>query len=259
MMQIEWGDVASDTGRAKTRDFVLQHQGRAVPGALWLPAEAPPEALILVGHGGSRHKRDESTLDFIAAVVESNNMAAAAIDGPIHGARGRDLSSRQGPDPSPDPSARQTAFLDLWKTPGNGIENMVSDWQASLMALLALPELHDVPIGYFGLSMGTAYGLPFAAADARIDAAVLGMWGANYPNSAVLVERASAVKCPVLFLHKSEDGFFTLEGGLEIYRALPNDDKCFVMHEGPHTPATPEQTKLAIRFLAERLMTGERP
>ena len=263
MKQIEWDNVTPDTGRAQTRDFVLQHEGRAVPGALWLPAEGPPEALILVGHGGSRHKRDESTLDFIAAVVENNNLAAAAIDGPIHGGRGRDLSSRQGPGlspgPSPDPSALQTAFLNLWKTPGNGIEYMVSDWQASLTALLALPELQGVPIGYFGLSMGTAYGLPFAAADARIGAAVLGMWGANYPNSAVLVGRATAVKCPVLFLYKSEDGFFTLDGGLEIYRALSNDDKCFVMHEGPHTSATPEQTNLAIRFLVERLMTGERP
>ena len=44
--------------------------------------------------------------------------------------------------------------------------------------------------------MGTAYGLPFAA-DARGGAAVLGMWGA-IADSAVLVERARFVKCPVL-------------------------------------------------------------
>ena len=253
MKQIQWADVASDTGHAETRDFIIHHQGRAVPGALWLPAEGAPEALILVGHGGSRHKRDESTLDFIAELVENNNLAAAAIDGPIHGSRGLELSSHE----ASDPSARQAAFLDLWKSPGNGIKNMVADWQVSLTALLTLPELKGIPIGYFGLSMGTAYGLPFAAADARIDAAVLGMWGANYPNSAVLVERARFVKCPVLFLHKSEDSFFTLEGGLEIYHALPGQDKRFMMHEGPHTSATPEQTNLAIRFLVERLTIGE--
>ena len=253
MEQIQWADVASDTGRAETRDFIIQHQGRAVPGALWLPAEGSPEAMILVGHGGSRHKRDESTLDFIGQLVESTNLAAAAIDGPIHGSRGCHLS----PQELPDPGARQAAFLDLWKSPGNGIKNMVADWQVSLTALLALPELKGIPIGYFGLSMGTAYGLPFAAADARIDAAVLGMWGANYPNSAVLIERARFVKCPVLFLHKSEDSFFTLEGGLEIYHALPGEDKRFMMHEGPHTSATPEQTNLAIRFLVERLTIGE--
>ena len=69
MTQIEWVNMTSDTGRAKTKDFVLLHQGRDVPGALWLPAEGLPEALILVGHGGSRHKRDENTLDFIARLV----------------------------------------------------------------------------------------------------------------------------------------------------------------------------------------------
>ena len=61
----------------------------------------------------------------------------------------------------------------------------------------------------------------------------------------------------MLFLHKSEDRFFTLEGGLEIYRALPGQDKRFMMHEGPHTAATPEQTNLATRFLVERLTIGE--
>ena len=167
MRQIQLTDVASDTGNAKPRDFIIQHQGRAVPGALWLPAEGGAEALILVGHGGSRHKRDESTLDFIAELVENNNLAAAAIDGPIHGSRGCDLSSEE----LPDPGARQAAFLDLWKSSGNGIENMVADWQVSLTALLTLPELEGIPIGYFGLSMGTAYGLPFAAADARITSA----------------------------------------------------------------------------------------
>ena len=251
IMQIAWTDVAPDTGRAHTRDFTLRHHGRDVPGAMWLPSNGPPEALILVGHGGSRHKREVSTLNFIGAMVENYNFAAAAIDGPIHGARGHGLS--------PDPSARQMAFLDLWKKPGNGIENMVSDWQASLTALLELPELRDIPIGYFGLSMGTAYGLPFIADDERIGAAVLGMWGINYPNSTVLVDRAKLVKCPVLFLHKSEDVFFTLEGALKIYRALQGDDKRFMMHEGAHEPATPEQTNLAIRFLVERLMTRGNP
>ena len=94
-----------------------------MPGALWLPAEGGAEALILVGHGGSRHKRDESTLEFIGQLVENTNLAAAAIDGPIHGSRGCDPS----PQELPDPDARQAAFLDLWKSPGNGIKNMVAD------------------------------------------------------------------------------------------------------------------------------------
>ena len=48
---IVWTDVVSDTGSALTRDFLSRHDGGEVPGALWLPADARPKALILVGHG----------------------------------------------------------------------------------------------------------------------------------------------------------------------------------------------------------------
>jgi len=239
MTESEWRDVEPYAGSAPTRDFLHRHDGRDVPGALWLPADDTPKALILVGHGGSRHKREETTLEVIAAIVEQHGMAAAAIDGPLHG-------SRRG-DRSPDPGATQKDFLDLWETPGNGIADMVADWQVSLTALLDLPELTSVPVGYYGVSMGTAFGLPLVAADSRITAAVLGMWGNNYSNSQILVDKAADVSCPVLFLHKSEDNFFTLDGALEIYEALAGD-KRFLMNEGPHVPATEEQIEASMRF-----------
>jgi hypothetical protein len=91
---IVWTDVVSDTGSALTRDFLSRHDGGEVPGALWLPADARPKALILVGHGGSRHKREVTTLKFIAEAVEQNGFAAAATDGPLHGARRGDRSPK---------------------------------------------------------------------------------------------------------------------------------------------------------------------
>ena len=38
-------------------------------------------------------------------------------------------------------------------------------------------------IGWVGVSMGTAYGLPLVATEPRIKAAVLGMWGLSFVNS----------------------------------------------------------------------------
>ena len=181
------------------------------------------EALILVGHGGSRHKRDDSTLDFIKELVENNNLAAAAIDGPIHGSRGLEMSSHE----ASDPSARQEAFLDLWKSPGNGIENMVADWQISLTALLTLPELKGIPIGYFGLSMGTAYGLPFAAADARIGAAVLGMWGRITRIAPCLLSGPDLLNVPCYFCINQRIAFLPWREGLKFI--VPSQAKISVL------------------------------
>ena len=61
--------------------FFYTSSGAAVPGAYGCQPRGGAEA-VLVGHGGSRHKRDESTLDFIRELVENNNLAAAAIGGP---------------------------------------------------------------------------------------------------------------------------------------------------------------------------------
>ena len=247
MSDIQWTDVLSDTGTAPTRDFLTCRDGGEVPGALWLPAGGRPKALILVGHGGSRHKREVTTLKFIAEAVERHGFAAAAIDGPLHGARRGDRSR--------EPSDIQKDFLDLWKSPGNGIPEMLADWRASLTILLSDPKLAGIPVGYFGLSMGTAFGLPLLVTDTRIGAAVVGMWGANYPNSNVLVEAAGQVNCPILFMHKSEDHLFTLEGALQIYDAIPGDDKRLLMMPGPHGEATPEQIETALIFFTRRLVT----
>lgn len=247
MSNVVWTDVASDTGAAPTRDFLVQHDQGEVPGALWLPADAPPKALILVGHGGSRHKREITNLTFIEEAVERNGFAVAAIDGPLHGARRGDRSL--------EPGDTQKDFLDLWQLPGNGIGSMLADWQAALTMVLNELKVAGLPVGYFGLSMGTAYGLPLVAADKRIGAAVVGMWGANYPNSDVLVKAAGEVSCSTFFMHKEDDDFFTFEGALEIYNAIPGEDKRLLTNPGPHSEATPEQIQTALTFFSQRLET----
>ena len=245
MAHIDWTEVISNTVSASTSDFWVRHPRGEVPGALWLPATDTPKALILAGHGGSRHKRTETILNFAKNAVEHFRFAVAAIDGPVHGARRGARST--------NPAETQKEFLNLWANPGNGIASMVGDWRASLTALQETVELKGLPVGYYGLSMGTAYGLPLLAADPCIDAAVIGMWGSNYPNSTPLVKAARKVRCPVYFMHKTGDDLFTLEGALEIYNALPGDDKRLLLLPGPHTEATPEQIETALAFFNRRL------
>ena len=60
--------IAEKTADGVTRrEFRLEVEGDAVPGCLWHPADAAgPRPLILLGHGGSQHKK-------------SANIAEAAI------------------------------------------------------------------------------------------------------------------------------------------------------------------------------------
>ena len=248
MANIKWTKLPSDASTARTSDFLIRYSQGVVPGALWLPDDRSPEGLILVGHGGSRPKRDITTIEFVGKLVELTGFAVAAIDGPIHGVRrGENMTA---------PADIQREFLDLWEGKEDGVEGMVSDWMATLTKLKELKELKNIPVGYYGLSMGTAYGLPFLAAEKSIDAAVIGMWGSNYPNSRQLVEAARHVRCPICFLHKSEDQIFTLNGAFEIFDALLTDDKRMLISTGPHEPATAEQMKVTLDFFENRLIGG---
>ena len=58
------------------------------------------EALILVDMVVHGINVTIVILDFIKELVENNNLAAAAIDGPIHGSRGLEMSSHEASDPS---------------------------------------------------------------------------------------------------------------------------------------------------------------
>jgi len=242
---LDWTTVPADARGAATRDFTARHADGAAPGALWLPATGTPKALILYGHGGSRHKRDPSVVAFAEAAIARHGFAVAAIDGPLHGAR------YTGP-PRTMPET-QMAFRMKWESADSGVAGMVADWQAALDGLLADEELTGCRVGYYGLSMGHAYGVPLLAADRRVAAAVIGLWGANYPNSEQLVTAAQEVHCPTLFMHMRSDDFFTLDGAITLFDALPSDDKRLLLMPGPHT-LTEEQTTTGLDFLAQRLL-----
>ena len=42
---------------------------------------------------------------------------------------------------------------------------MIEDWQAALEVAQSLPEVGEGPVGYWGLSMGTRFGLPLVVAE----------------------------------------------------------------------------------------------
>ncbi len=76
---------------------------------------------------------------------------------------------------------------------GNATDDLNEDWKATLDAAQELDEIGAAPVGYWGISMGTSFGLPLVAAEPRIKAAVLGLNGSMSPR---LMEDAPKVGCP---------------------------------------------------------------
>ena len=67
----------------------------------------------------------------------------------------------------------------------------------------ARPTMPHGPVGYFGVSMGTRFGVPLIAAEPRIAAAVLGLFGVPAADTESAFARAARqVTVPVLFLQQ---------------------------------------------------------
>ena len=197
-----------------------------------------------MGHGGSGHKTSDLVLDAVKELVEPLKIAVLAIDGPVHGARRVD---------SKDGVAVRQEFRDLWSR-GGEVYSMVEDWKAALDNVCSRPEIDSKRIAWYGISMGTAYGLPVVAADSRIGAAVLGMWGTCRKPSDRLEKDALNVLIPVLFQTKSEDEIFTVEGQSALFNLLRSSQKRIVSYPGGHSDPKSEQLNEAVEFLQSHLL-----
>lgn len=230
----------------ETFDYIVHGHDGPIPVAQWRPAHiAKPTPVVLVGHGGSQHKRAQPVQDIAELFAGHHQLTVVAIDGPIHGAR-RDVIVA-GP-------SRQQEFLALWQQ-DTRIVRMQSDWTNVIHDLSAQPGIDVETLVWYGVSMGTAYGIPVLAANPRIRAAVLGMWGLDFPNSQELLALAPEVRCPLLFQQKWNDQIFGREGQLALFDALGASRKWLKIYMGEHGPPTPEQIEDLERFLM--VMVGD--
>ena len=247
---IEWTEMSNSRGVSR-REFVLpgdaaEATGRQVPGVLWLPAEAPTPGMPLIafGHGASGD-RHQAPIPYLAKrLAREHGAVSVAIDGPVHGQRAKGDGARG-------------AFWPEWNRPGT-VDDMCDDWRRVLDAVGDLPEVGSGPVGYWGLSMGTIYGVPLVAAEARIEAAVLGLMGNAGPNEGYrsrLAEDAARIAVPVLDLLQLEDELFTRAQCLELFDALGTADKRIHAHPGAHAAVPEEDIDASLDFLVARLQS----
>ena len=234
------------------RRFDLKVESEVVPGILWEPEQALQDGTarptILIGHGGTQHKRVENVLALARQFVRHLGVSVAALDAPGHGERvtpemkaaadaarerlgARIAEGRKSG--SPQPRAMGAEEAKAWT---DRTANGVKEWQALLDDLQAnRPDLAAGPFGYWGVSMGTAIGLPFVSDEPRMTAAVLGLAGmSNRPGADRFEAAARALSIPILFLFQAEDELMTLQSGIDLFQAIGSKEKTMHLNPGGH-------------------------
>ena len=222
-----------------------------IPGVLWSAAGATGRRpLVLLGHGGGQHKKAPGVVARAHRYVTAYGFTVAAIDAPGHGDRPKTeqdersmtaIRERMAAGELLGPQiARHNAALAVRAVP---------EWQATLDALQALDGVgRDGPVGFWGVSMGSGIGVPFAAAEPRITAAVFGLAGGE-----ALAEAAARVTVPVEFLLQWDDEVVPRAWGLALFDAFASREKTLHANAGPHMAVPAFEMESSERFLARHL------
>jgi len=252
MAALRWIGEPISEGGVTERRFNLERESGIVPGIMWTPAQHErPLPLVLMGHGGSGHKRSDRHLLLGRRFAGVSQMAAAAIDGPYHGDRvPAQLDRRQ--------------FQEMMAAAGvdKVTDGMVDDWSATLEALCQLDAINANRVAYIGFSMGTRFGLPYvAAAGGRLRCAVLGKNGMRPVSSGGAItnmaprfkQDAPKIMVPTLFHVQWDDELFARDGQFELFDLLGAQDKRLIAFSGPHGAAAPAAVDAWCAFVTQHL------
>ena len=221
-----------------------------IPGVLWTPEDAHgARPLILMGHGGGQHKKAPGILARARRFAAEGGFAVAAIDVPNHGERPTDeefdriaAEYRARVAVGEDTAALDTAMYRLV------VGQAVAEWRAVLTAVQQLGQIGVGPVGYWGVSMGSAFGMPLVAAEPRVRAAVLGLQGAP-----VLAEPAAQLTVPVQFLLQWDDELIPRAQSLALFDAIGSAEKTLHANPGGHGDLPGSETDDSLRFFARHL------
>lgn len=222
-----------------------------VPGVLWTPEDATtPSPLIVLGHGGGRHKTAPEIVERARRFVTGPGgagFAVLALDAPGHGDRpmnehynriATENGARIAAGEQPAPLIAEFQALVARQT--------VPEWRTALDAVQE--HLGPAPVGYWGVSLGCGLGVPFVAAEPRVRAAVLGLGGAH-----ANAEDAARITVPVQFLVQWDDERVPRDQGFALYEALGSPEKTLHAHPGEHADLPPWEVDEALSFFLRNL------
>jgi hypothetical protein len=225
------------------RDFTLGE----IPGILWTPASAPAP-LILVGHPGGLHKMHPRLAGRARHYAAEYGFAAAAIELPGSGDRPRLAAAEQARTDlrrALEAGEPVDEIVDALVLPL--VEMAVPEWQATLDALLSLPEIGG-PVGCDGGVI--AIGIRLAVVEPRISAALL-FAGSFVPRT--MFEEARQVTIPLQVLLQWDDEANDRQMALDLFDAFGSKEKTLHANLGGHTGVPSFELDASARFFARHL------
>ncbi|HIG41682.1 MAG: hypothetical protein ABGY96_04920 [bacterium] len=242
MPDIKWKHASDDQG-VPTREFRITRQGkRDITGAIWLP-ESPVRGstLMCFGHGASGNRYQAPICYLASRFVDETGIPVLSLDGPVHGLRQVGEGGR-------------TAFFPEFQREESLVE-MTEEWSCAVEMIQAMAEVGGGKLAYFGLSMGSIFGIPFVASRSDVTVATLGLVGvqSNFPHEEEMLEAAQKVDCPLLFLMQLEDELFQRDGYLKIFDRFSSTDKRIHANPGLHPEIPAEEIDFAFDFLSAHI------
>jgi len=221
------------------RLFDLTVAGERVPAVIWAPEGAKGQRpLVLMGHGGSQHKKIGTIAARAHQYAKRLGYATLAIDAPGHGDR---ISREQAEQLAREVGARVRGqagagglSAEMLKAMAKRSEQAIPEWKAALDAVLKLDFVGNTDkIGYWGVSMGTAIGVPFVASEPRIKCAVFGLAGLR-AGAEAMEKAANSITIPVEFVFQWEDAVAPREAGIALFNAFASKEKTMHINPGEH-------------------------
>ncbi|MDP9829929.1 hypothetical protein [Kineosporia succinea] len=215
--------------------------------------------LVLIGHGGGRHKRAPEIVARAMRFAGECGYAVACLDVPAHGERAADPDLdavhrhnqeliRNGAEIAPLVAAFQARAAGI----------VVPEWRAFLDAVhedgLPGTDLREngVPalgaVGYWGVSLGCGLGVPFVADEPRVRAAVFGLGSGLHSGDA-----AARVGVPVQFHVQWDDERVPREQALALYDAFASPQKTLHANPGLHSDTPGHTLDADILFFRRHL------
>lgn len=240
--------TSDDSQGMATVDFVgLQEGKRNVSGALWLPDSPRPDVpLVLFGHGASGDRYQPPIPELAQRFVDELQCPVLSLDGPVHGLRGV------------APVGLEAVLVYLKGS--EAVADMVDDWHYAIDLALSRDEIGPRQLAYFGLSMGSTFGLPLLAERDDVIVSTLGLLGTTGALPAPMdlmrhtfLDAARRITHPVFYLMQMEDEFVDHNGYLELFDAIASQDKRLHASPGRHAEVPPEELLFAFEFMKSQI------